>query len=103
MIGNVPVDLGSDVLLERQLLAGRTIGLVCNPASVSADFSHIIDRAAASGVRVGAIFGPQHGFRADLQDNMIETPHARDDRRGIPIYSLCSENPRPRCCAASTR
>ena len=28
-------------------------------------------------VTLAAIFGPQHGFRSDVQDNMIETPHAQ--------------------------
>jgi uncharacterized protein YbbC (DUF1343 family) len=71
------VRLGSDVVFDRQLLRGRTVGLVCNPASIDATFRHVIDRADDAGVAVGAIFGPQHGFRSDLQENMIESPHGR--------------------------
>jgi uncharacterized protein YbbC (DUF1343 family) len=89
------VKLGSDALFDQQTLRGRTIGLVCNPASVDARFRHVIDRADAGGVRVGAIFGPQHGFRSDVQDNMIETPHARDPRRRVPVYSLYSDTRQP--------
>ncbi len=89
------VVLGTDVLFDRQLLAGRTIGLVCNPASIDGRFCHVVDRAAAAGVRVGAIFGPQHGFNSDLQENMIESPHARDARRNVPVYSLYSETREP--------
>jgi uncharacterized protein YbbC (DUF1343 family) len=89
------VVLGSDVLFERQLLRGRTVGIVCNPASVTVGYRHVLDCAAAAGVRVGAIFGPQHGFRSDVQDNMIESPHAADDRRRVPIYSLYSETREP--------
>ena len=73
--------LGSDVLFDGGLLRGRTIGLVCNPASIDGQFRHIVDRAGESEVRVGALFGPQHGFRSDLQENMIETSHAHDDSR----------------------
>jgi uncharacterized protein YbbC (DUF1343 family) len=91
----VPVVLGSDVLFDRQLLQGRTIGLVCNPASIDGAFRHVVDRAAASGVQVGAIFGPQHGFHSDLQENMIESPHARDARRDVPVYSLYSDTREP--------
>jgi uncharacterized protein YbbC (DUF1343 family) len=91
----VPVVLGSDVLFDRQLLQGRTIGLVCNPASIDASFRHVVDRAAAGGVQVGAIFGPQHGFNSDLQENMIESPHGRDARRNVPVYSLYSETREP--------
>ena len=34
--------LGSDVLFDKQLLRGRSVGLVCNPASVNAAFAHVI-------------------------------------------------------------
>jgi uncharacterized protein YbbC (DUF1343 family) len=91
----VTLSLGSDVLFDRRLLAGRTVGIVCNPASINARFEHILDRAEAADVRVGAIFGPQHGFRSDVQENMIESDHARDVRRRVPIYSLYSETREP--------
>jgi len=87
--------LGSDILFDRQLLRGRTIGLVCHPASIDAAFRHVIERAEAGGVRVGAIFGPQHGFRSDVQENMIESPHGQDPRRRVPVYSLYSETREP--------
>ncbi len=91
----MPVVLGTDVLFDRRLLQERTIGLVCNPASIDGQFRHVVDRAAAGGVRVGAIFGPQHGFHSDLQENMIESPHARDARHNVPVYSLYSETREP--------
>ena len=87
----MPVTLGSDILFDRQLIRGRTVGLVCNPASIDAAFTHVVDRAEQAGVRVGAVFGPQHGFRSDLQDNMIESPHGEDARRSVPVYSLYSD------------
>jgi uncharacterized protein YbbC (DUF1343 family) len=93
-----PVQLGIARLLERDrhLVAGRRIGVVCNPASIDADFRHTADLLlGAEDVTVGALFGPQHGFRSDLQDNMIETPHAHDARRRVPIYSLYSETREP--------
>ena len=86
---------GSEILVDRQLLRGRRAGIVCNPASINRSFTHVVDRLAAGGVRVGAIFGPQHGFNSDLQENMIETPHAADASRGIPIYSLYSDTREP--------
>jgi uncharacterized protein YbbC (DUF1343 family) len=89
------ISLGSDVLFDRQLLRGRTIGLVCNPASIDGQFRHAIARAEAAGVRVGAIFGPQHGLRSDVQENMIETPHDEDARRRVPVYSLYSDTRQP--------
>ena len=90
------VQLGSDRLLRSGRLTGRRVGIVSNPASVGPWFAHIVDRVAAlPGVTTAALFGPQHGFRADVQDNMIESAHARDARRQIPVYSLYSETREP--------
>ena len=90
------VRLGSDVLLSSGRLRGSRIGVVCNHASLDRDFGHVIDMvAAAEGVTLAAIFGPQHGFRSDVQDNMVETPHGDDPRRRVPIYSLYSETREP--------
>jgi uncharacterized protein YbbC (DUF1343 family) len=81
---------------DRGLVAGTTVGLVCNPASIDAEFRHSADLLFEDPeIRLGAIFGPQHGFRSDLQDNMIESPHAEDARRRVPIYSLYSETREP--------
>jgi uncharacterized protein YbbC (DUF1343 family) len=92
----MPVRLGSDVLLTSKRLAGKRVGVVCNHASLDRGFLHIVDRlAAASELTLAAIFGPQHGFRSDVQDNMIETPHADDPGRRVPIYSLYSETREP--------
>ncbi|HET9266970.1 MAG TPA: DUF1343 domain-containing protein [Vicinamibacterales bacterium] len=87
--------LGSDVLFDKAVLRGRTIGLVSNPASIDGQFRHVAERAEAGGVRIGALFGPQHGFRSDLQENMIESPHDTDADRGVPVYSLYSETREP--------
>jgi uncharacterized protein YbbC (DUF1343 family) len=92
------VGLGIDRLLEidRRLIAGRRVGVVCNPASVDGLFRHTADRLIGDAdVKVTALFGPQHGFRSDLQDNMIETPHAQDARRRVPVYSLYSDAREP--------
>ena len=83
-------------LLASRALAGQRVGLVCNPASVDADLVHVSDLVfAAPDVTLAALFGPQHGFRSDLQDNMIESPHARDAKRRVPVYSLYSETREP--------
>jgi uncharacterized protein YbbC (DUF1343 family) len=89
---------GIDGLLnaDRDLIKGQRVGLVCNPASVDARFVHAADKLAGQeDFRLTAIFGPQHGFRSDLQDNMIETPHASDARRRVPVFSLYSETREP--------
>jgi uncharacterized protein YbbC (DUF1343 family) len=90
------VRLGSERLLATDALKKKRVGVVSNPASVDSNFQHIV-RAIASApeVTLAAIFGPQHGYRADVQDNMIETGHANDPTRGVPVYSLYSETREP--------
>ncbi len=95
-VATTGVRLGSDLLLESRRLRGARVGVVCNHASIDRGFAHVIDRLAGSEqVRLAAIFGPQHGFRSDVQDNMIETPHREDASRRVPIYSLYSETREP--------
>ncbi|HEY7188381.1 MAG TPA: DUF1343 domain-containing protein [Vicinamibacterales bacterium] len=90
------VKLGSDLLFASPRLKGARIGVVCNHASVDRGLVHVLDRVAtAPGVTLAAIFGPQHGFRSDVQDNMVETPHVDDPGRRVPIYSLYSETREP--------
>ena len=90
------VRLGVDVLLTSPRLRGARVGIVCNPASVDHAYRHIVDRlSAAPDVHLAAIFGPQHGFHSDVQDNMIETPDADDSRRRVPVYSLYGDTREP--------
>src|SRR5215813_13718625 len=90
------IKLGSERLLESSRLDGQRVGIVCNPASVDHQFVHIVDRLASHPrAQLGAIFGPQHGFRSDVQENMIETGHAHDELRRVPVYSLYSETREP--------
>ena len=90
------VRLGSDVLLASERLQGARVGVVCNHASVNRRFEHVVDcLLRAEGVTLTAIFGPQHGFRSDVQDNMVETPHGADAARRVPVYSLYSETREP--------
>ncbi|HEY7169382.1 MAG TPA: DUF1343 domain-containing protein [Vicinamibacterales bacterium] len=90
------ITLGSERLLASPALDGRAVGIVCNPASVDHRFTHVADAIARQGrARLAAIFGPQHGFRSDVQENMIETGHAQDALRRVPVYSLYSETREP--------
>src|SRR5438552_18748711 len=90
------VSLGSERLLASSRLDGKRVGIVCNPASVDRNLHHIADHLAAHPkATLAAIFGPQHGFRSDVQDNMIETRHAHDEVRRVPVYSLYSETREP--------
>jgi uncharacterized protein YbbC (DUF1343 family) len=90
------IQLGSERLIRSSALDGKRVGIVSNPASVDHSFAHIVDQLAAHPrAQLAAIFGPQHGFRSDVQENMIETGHGHDDMRRVPVYSLYSETREP--------
>ena len=93
----MPVTLGLERLIASKALVGRRIGLVCNPASVDRHLQHAVDRLTSkeAGLTVAALFGPQHGIHADVQDNMVETPHRENQRRRVPVYSLYSDTREP--------
>jgi uncharacterized protein YbbC (DUF1343 family) len=87
------VVLGVEKLLQDPArLAGERVGLVCNQASVDHGYRHVADLLHEHPeVELSALFGPQHGIRGDVQDNMIETEHSLDRQTGLPIHSLYSE------------
>ncbi len=88
--------LGSERLLASPRLNGLRVGVLANPASIDHGYIHIVDQLSRSTkCTLAAIFGPQHGYQSNLQDNMIETPHAKDKRRDVPIFSLYSETREP--------
>ncbi len=92
------IRLGIEKLLEEQnhRIQGARLGLVCNQASVNHQLHHVADLLEEhQSADLRALFGPQHGIRGDVQDNMIETGHATDRETGLPIYSLYSETREP--------
>ncbi|MBA4062431.1 MAG: DUF1343 domain-containing protein [Isosphaera sp.] len=83
-----PVRTGLDVLRDRDWgpLRGRRVGLVCHPASVDSRLRHAADLlAAAPGVELAALFGPEHGFRGTAQD-LVGVGDA--DAPGLRVHSL---------------
>jgi uncharacterized protein YbbC (DUF1343 family) len=96
--GLQPIKLGVERLLTDKidLLRGARVGLVCNQASVDHRFHHVADLFHQHpDINVTALFGPQHGIRGDVQDNMVETAHGIDRSTGLPVYSLYSETREP--------
>ncbi|HEY7786028.1 MAG TPA: DUF1343 domain-containing protein [Pyrinomonadaceae bacterium] len=92
------VILGVEKLIQDPAarLGNARVGLVCNQASVDHGFRHVADLFNEHpDIKLTSFFGPQHGIRGDVQDNMIETEHARDRETGLPIHSLYSETREP--------
>jgi uncharacterized protein YbbC (DUF1343 family) len=80
----------------RRDLRGRRVALLGHPASVTADLTHSLDAlAACPDITLTAAFGPQHGMKGDLQDNMMESADETDPVHGIPVFSLYGEVRRP--------
>lgn len=100
------MQFGIDRLLAdpglRAPLAGKRVALLAHPASVTADLTHSLDALVAAGVNVTAMFGPQHGVRGDLQDNMMESPDFTDPVYQVPVFSLYGEVRRPTGQSMST-
>jgi len=92
------VELGLEKVLGERLdvLKNLRVGLICNQASVNHQFHHAADLFQDNPqIKLVKLFGPQHGIRGDVQDNMIETSHGIDQVTGLPIYSLYSETREP--------
>nr|PZM91686.1 MAG: DUF1343 domain-containing protein [Pseudomonadota bacterium] len=70
-------------------LKGLRVGAICNPTSVDRNFRHLADLlAAAEGLSLGALFGPEHGVRGTAQDMVAVEGGARDPRTGVVVHSL---------------
>ncbi len=68
------------------------VAYLCHSASVDNNFvSGIEILQNIFGKRLIKLFGPQHGIRSDVQDNMIESDHFEHPHYKIPVYSLYSE------------
>ncbi|WP_338357044.1 DUF1343 domain-containing protein [Yeosuana marina] len=89
------VSTGLDVLVKDvnlQEAFNGNIGLLCHNASVDSACVHATLRfKELFGNRFMKLFGPQHGFTTDAQDNMIETNHYKHPYFKMPVYSLYSE------------
>ncbi|MDO9182663.1 MAG: DUF1343 domain-containing protein [Bacteriovorax sp.] len=72
------------------------IGYLCHSASIDSQFNTgVVLLQKLFGSRLKKLFGPQHGFVTDVQDNMVETTHYIHPYFKIPVYSLYSETRTP--------
>ncbi len=93
-----PVQLGLERLLQQvpASIRGARVGLICNQASVDHGYLHAADLLHQHPeIQLRALFGPQHGIRGDVQDNMVETGHSIDRKTALPVHSLYSETREP--------
>jgi len=93
---SVKVLTGIDVLERDNFkpLAGMRIGLVTNHTGRNREGRQTIDVLnKAPGVKLVALFSPEHGIRGLVDDKFGDS---KDDATGLPIYSLYSESRRPK-------
>ncbi len=83
------VKTGIEVLAAQNFapLKGKRVGLITNHTGQTADGRRTIDLLAkAPGVRLAAIFTPEHGLTGTRDDANIEGE--KDEATGVPVYSL---------------
>ena len=95
MIDNDGVLTGIDVLVQDRFAAlrGSRVGLVTNHTGLTRDGRATIDVLhEAPGVSLGALFGPEHGLRGEMDEDVAD---GLDGRTGLPVWSLYGARTRP--------
>jgi len=88
---------GIDVLLRdsMHLVRGKRVGLITNHTAVTRDGRSTVDVLfGAPGVRLVALYGPEHGIRGNV-DGGEHIASGRDTRTGVPVFSLYGATERP--------
>ncbi len=76
-------------------LRGKRVGLITNPTGVDSHLRTTIDILAhAGGVKLVALYGPEHGVRGDAGAG-ASVGNARDAETGLPVYSLYGKTRKP--------
>ena len=87
---------GIDVLEEQNFapLRGKRIGLITNQTGVDSRGRRTIDVLAhADGVKLVALFSPEHGIAGKL--DAAKVGNATDEATGLQVYSLYGDTRRP--------
>jgi uncharacterized protein YbbC (DUF1343 family)/CubicO group peptidase (beta-lactamase class C family) len=85
---NGKVLTGLDVLVRDGFrpLQGKRIGLITNHTGIDRQRRQSIDLFVEAGVKVAAIFSPEHGFLGQADESNL--PDAVEEKTGARIYSL---------------
>jgi uncharacterized protein YbbC (DUF1343 family) len=96
-VRNGKVQTGIDVLVAENFapLAGMRVGLITNHTGRDAQGRRTIDLLyRAPGVKLRAIFGPEHGFTGTA-DEGAPVASGQDPATHLPVYSLYGKTTRP--------
>jgi len=88
---------GIEVLRDRgfDILRGKRVGLITNPSGVDNSLRSTVDVLnEAPGVKLTALYGPEHGVRGDVHagDNV---GNSVDAATGVPVYSIYGKYRKP--------
>ena len=75
------------------LLENKEVAVVVNPSSTIYN-THLVDSLLSLGIKIKAIFSPEHGFRGDA-DAGEKVDNSVDEETGIPIISLYGSHRKP--------
>jgi uncharacterized protein YbbC (DUF1343 family)/CubicO group peptidase (beta-lactamase class C family) len=91
---NARVLTGLDVLATNNFaeLRGKRVGLITNHTGLSRDSKRNIDLMTAAGIKLTAIFSPEHGITGKEDTERIAD--SKDPASGVPIFSLYQANRR---------
>jgi len=92
-----PVKLGNEVLVENGFkpLVGKRVGLITNPSGINSRLETTIEvLRQAPGVKLVALFGPEHGIYGDVPAG-DKIASRTDERTGLPVYSLYDKTRKP--------
>jgi uncharacterized protein YbbC (DUF1343 family) len=90
------VRTGLDILIHERLdlVHDKRVGLVTHPAAVMSDLASAVDALINAGVRLTALFGPEHGFDGSAADGAA-VGDAVLPRTGLPVLSLYGPTQEP--------
>ena len=91
------IKTGIEVLKETQFeaLRGKRVGLITNPTGVDNNLKSTIDILhEAPGVRLVALYGPEHGVRGNVHAG-DKVDNFNDPNTGVPVYSLYGTTRKP--------
>ncbi len=91
------VKTGADVLLSERLdlVKGKTLGIITNQTALLSNGTHLVDTLFhTKGVKIKALFGPEHGIRGKAPAGKKVT-NVHDSATGIPVYSLYGKIRKP--------
>lgn len=90
----LPIVVGAErTTVYMPLIKGKTVALVVNQTSKVGE-QHLVDKLLEDGIKIKAIFAPEHGFRGKA-DAGATISNGKDTKTGLPIISLYGKHKKP--------